>query len=160
MRLTRTLVGRSTWTVVVSIALLAACSGDTEESVDPGAATAPAPAPETTPSTEPAPATTADTTTTIIETTTTGSTTTTGEQPTLGDWEPLDPASGRWLAFSSSRTGQGELFAVDVGSGTERQLTAGIGRGAPAGVGARRIGDRLRVPQHGAGDGTRVGGRW
>lgn len=127
MRLTRTLVGRSTCAVVIGIALLAACSDGTEESIDPGAATTPAPAPETAPSTEPAPATTAATTTTIIETTTTGPTITAGAQPARRDWEPFEPASGRWLAFSSMRTGQGELSAVDVDSGTERQLTEGIG---------------------------------
>ena len=137
VRLTRTLVGRSAWTIGISIAVLAACSGGVDESVGPTAPTTEAAAPETTPGTEPAPATTADTTTTTTPittptttrsaTATTGSAITAGEQPQPGAWEPLDAASGSWMAFTSTRTGQGELYAIEVGSGAERQLTDQLG---------------------------------
>jgi Tol biopolymer transport system component len=135
MGLTRTFVGRSTWTVVVALALVTACSGGDDSTAESTAPTTPATAPGTTASTEPAPATTTETTTTDTTTTdptnsietTTGPTTTAGDQPAPGDWAPLDPASGSWLAFTSGRTGQGELWAIEVDSGTERQLTEGIG---------------------------------
>jgi Tol biopolymer transport system component len=114
---------------------MAACSGGDDDATEQTSGTTPATVPETTPYTGPAPPTTADTTTTIIDTTiattiattTVEPTTTLGEQPAPAAWEPFDPASGDWLAFTSSRTGQGELWAIEVESGEERQLTDELG---------------------------------
>ena len=135
MRLTGTFVGRSTWTVVVCATLLLACSGG-DDGLENAATTTQRPPPIATPSTPdwatgtpPPPTTTVAPSDGTGPTTgpTTTPTTTTGDQVAPAAWEPIDPASGNWLAFTSQRTGSRELFAIDTGTGDERQLTDQIG---------------------------------
>ena len=126
-RPTRTFVGRPASAVVA--ALLVACSGGegglenhdatTERTPPISTPATPVPTSGTSPTsvTQPTPETT------IAAGDHTVPTTTAGEQVTPAAWEPIDPASGRWLAFTSERTGSRELFAIDVGTGDERQLT-------------------------------------
>ncbi len=132
-RPTRAFLGHPTWMVVAAAVVLVACSGG-DGGLENHVATTEQPPPTGTPAvadptsgTSPTSSTQSTPETTIDASDDTAPPTTTDEQVAPAAWEPIDPASGNWLAFASARTGSRELFAIDVGTGDERQLTDRLG---------------------------------